>query len=59
MNGSVWMVVVAGIFVLVVLTLVVLLVAGRLRRRAPDIEVGPREHIPHPRAQAIPPTGSR
>jgi len=59
MDGLVWTAVVAGIFMLVVLVLVGLLVVGRLRGRTPDPEAGPPEHVPHPRGQAIPPTGSR
>ncbi|WP_146070347.1 hypothetical protein [Arthrobacter sp. GMC3] len=59
MNGSLWMLVVAGVFVLVVLVLVGLLVVGRLRGRTPDPEAGPPEHVPYPRGEAIPPRGSR
>ncbi|MGA7206052.1 MAG: hypothetical protein WBX27_15620 [Specibacter sp.] len=59
MTGSTWVVVVAGIFVLVVVVLVGLLVVGRLRGGAPDPDAGPPEHIAHPRGEAVPPTGSR
>lgn len=59
MDGSVWTVVVAGIFVLVVVVLAGLLVVGRLRGRTPDPKAGSLEHVPHPRGEAIPPTGSR
>lgn len=51
------MAIVIGIFVLIVVSLGVVLLLGRLRP-AKQKSV-PREHIPHPGAQAIPPTGSR
>ncbi len=59
MNDSVWVLVVAGIFALVVVVLVLLLIMGRLRGRTPDPAAGPPENVPHPRGQTIPPTGSR
>lgn len=59
MNGSAWPLVVAGIFVLVILVLAGLLVVGRLRGRAPASKTEQPDHVPHPRGEAIPPTGSR
>jgi len=59
MTGATWVVVAVGAFVLIVVALLALLVVGRLRGRTPDPEAGPPEHVPQPRGQVIPPTGSR
>lgn len=53
MAGAVWLYVVVGIFVLVVLVL------GQLRGRTAQLPATPPETMPHPRGEAIPPTGSR
>lgn len=59
MSGAVWVVVAVGVFALVIVALVVLLVVGRLRGNAPDADAAPPDFVPHPRGEAIPPTGSR
>lgn len=59
MGGSAWVVVVAIVFVLVVLALVGMLVMGRLRGRNQKADAVAPERVPHPRGEAIPPTGSR
>jgi hypothetical protein len=55
----VWVVAAVGVPALVIVTLVVLLVVGRLRGNSPDAEAAPPEFVPHPRGEAIPPAGSR
>jgi hypothetical protein len=59
MSGAVWVVAAVGVPALVIVTLVVLLVVGRLRGNSPDAEAAPPEFVPHPRGEAIPPAGSR
>lgn len=59
MSGAVWVVVAVGVFALVIVALLVLLVVGRLRGNAPDADAAPPDFVPHPRGEAIPPTGSR
>ncbi|WP_171814397.1 hypothetical protein [Arthrobacter dokdonensis] len=59
MSGATWVVVAVGVFALVIVALVVLLVVERLRGNAPDADAAPPAFIPHPRGEAIPPTGSR
>ncbi|WP_425864505.1 hypothetical protein [Arthrobacter sp. TWP1-1] len=57
MSGSLGMAIVIGIFVLIVVVLGILLLVGRMRP-AKHETLRP-ENVPHPGAQAIPPTGSR
>lgn len=60
MSGAAWVVVAVGVFALVIVALLVLLVVvGRLRGNAPDADAAPPEFVPHPRGEAMPPTGSR
>jgi flagellar basal body-associated protein FliL len=57
MSGSLIMAIVVGIFVLIVVVLGIVLLVGRMRPA--KHEILPPETVPHPGAQAIPPTGSR
>ena len=59
MAGAVWLYMVVGIFVLVVVVLGALLLVGQLRGRTAQLPATPPETVPHPRGEAIPPTGSR
>ena len=59
MSGAVWLYVVVGVFVLVVAVLGVLLLVGRMRSGTAGSQAVPPEAVPHPRGEAIPPTGSR
>ena len=57
MSGSVWVIVVLGVFVLIVAVLVTLLLVGRCSRKE---HVAPLEAPrPRPHGEAVPPTGSR
>ncbi|MBP2411713.1 hypothetical protein JOF48_000512 [Arthrobacter stackebrandtii] len=57
--GTAWVYVVAGVFVLVVAVLGVLLLVGRFSKSGAGGVETPPEVVPHPRGEAIPPTGSR
>ena len=59
MAGSMWVLVVLGVFALIVIVLGVLLIVGRLRGRGAQPLEAPPEYVPQIGAQPIPPTGSR